>query len=138
MSNKNIIGCKLCGQVVEASKGVEVVTCNTCIQEASEWPAEVRINRSQGYPRGWKFMKQFVHQDGTVYYRGTPQPSLKGKLPPTEIKLKQKKTKAEKERERMQLFSEIGLLKSQLKKETRKTAQTKLVRQISKLQRQIK
>lgn len=137
MSDKNL-GCKLCGQVVKVPENVMIVTCNTCVNEMVDWPVEVRVAKSKGYPRGWKFMKRFVHQDGTVYDRGVIQPSLQGKLPPTEIKPKDSKTKAEKKRDQMQLLSELGILKAKLKKETRKTVQAQLVRQINKIQRKIK
>jgi hypothetical protein len=49
-----------------------------------------------GFPRGWKFFKEFVHQDGTVYHKGILKPELFGTLPPTEIKeveVKEKKKK---------------------------------------------
>ena len=39
-----------------------------------------------GYPRGWKFMNEFVDKDGNVYHKGELQTELFGTLPPTEIK----------------------------------------------------
>lgn len=41
---------------------------------------------SSGYPRGWKFMAEFVDKDGNVYHKGELQEELFGTLPPTEIK----------------------------------------------------
>lgn len=54
-----------------------------------------------GYLRGWKLMKEFVHQDGTVYYFGIEQPELKGTITPTDVKAikeKQKKDRIEKKK----------------------------------------
>lgn len=39
-----------------------------------------------GYPRGWKFMAEFVDKDGNVYHKGEKQDDLFGTLPPTIVK----------------------------------------------------
>lgn len=39
-----------------------------------------------GYPRGWKFMAEFVDKDGNVYHKGELQPDLFGSKPATPIK----------------------------------------------------
>ena len=36
-------------------------------------------------PRGWRFMKEFVDADGTVYHSGEEMPDLKGTLSPTDV-----------------------------------------------------
>jgi hypothetical protein len=46
---------------------------------------------NEGYPRGWKFMSEFVDKDGNVYHKGELQEELFGTLPPTEIKKSEKK-----------------------------------------------
>jgi len=46
-----------------------------------------------GYPRGWKFMSEFVDKEGNVYHKGELQSDLFGTLPPTEIKEIKKQTK---------------------------------------------
>ena len=56
------------------------------------------VKKKPGYPKGWRFMKEFVHVDGTVYHRGVEQPNLKGKKKPTEIVVKPKLTKKQKAR----------------------------------------
>ena len=93
--------------------------------------------KREGYPRGWKFRKLFVHSDGTVYHNGVVQPELKGTLPPTVIEPVQKKSKHEKERERQAALVELQKLKKQLNKETRKTYAAKLKSKIKKLQRHV-
>ena len=40
---------------------------------------------SSGKPRGWRWRKEFVDADGTVYHKGVEQPKLKGTLPPTNV-----------------------------------------------------
>ena len=47
-------------------------------------------------PRGWKWMKEFVDEQGNVYHKGIEQPKLKGTLKATDvaaIKAKQKMNK---------------------------------------------
>jgi hypothetical protein len=38
-------------------------------------PEEKKVS---GYPRGWKFMSEFVDKDGNVYHKGELQPELFG------------------------------------------------------------
>ena len=40
---------------------------------------------SSGKPRGWRWRKEFVDVDGTVYHKGVEQPKLKGTLSPTNV-----------------------------------------------------
>lgn len=52
-------------------------------------------NKTVGYLRGWKLMKEFVHADGTVYQYGVEQPELKGKITPTDVEsIKQQQKEA--------------------------------------------
>ena len=53
-------------------------------------PEEKKIS---GYPRGWKFMSEFVDKVGNVYHKGELQPELFGTLQPSEIKESSKKRK---------------------------------------------
>lgn len=50
-----------------------------------------------GFPRGWKFMAEFVDKDGNVYHKGELQEQLFGTLPPTEIKESKPRVKKQKE-----------------------------------------
>lgn len=52
-----------------------------------------------GYPRGWKFMIEFVDKDGNVYHKGILQEHLFGTLPPTEIKESKKSKKSERKKD---------------------------------------
>ena len=95
---------------------------------------------STGRPAGWHFMAEFVDKDGKVYHKGVEQPKLKGKLKPTVIeeKVVVKLTKGQKAEQQQTILKEIGMLKKQHKKETRKTYAAKLTSQIIKLQRDLK
>jgi hypothetical protein len=86
-----------------------------------------------GYPKGWRFMNEFVHADGTVYHKGVEQPDLKGKCTVTPIVEKPKKTKKQKEQEKMSLMDEYAALKKKLKTEKRKTVRKKIELRLSKL-----
>lgn len=57
--------------------------CWKCTAMMTPPPEE---KKSTGYPRGWKFMAEFVDKDGNVYHRGEIQSHLFGTLSPTEIK----------------------------------------------------
>jgi len=129
----NLVPCKLCGQLV--STKAKAVTCWQCVSDIVEWPEHTTRKKSQGFARGWKFMKVFVHEDGRVFHKGEEQPELKGTLPPTQIQTKPKKSKAERKRDRQAALAELGQLKKDLKKATRKTEQKKLLKRISKVQK---
>lgn len=53
--------------------------------------------QSSGYPRGWKFMAEFVDKEGNVYHKGELQEHLFGTLSPSEIKEAKPKVKKQKE-----------------------------------------
>jgi hypothetical protein len=93
------LGCSMCGKEIEVDNDCIAVQCWECTQlkvpvdpklltqrTAEKKPDDVK-------PRGWRFMKEFVDADGTVYHSGEEMPELKGTLPPTDIasiKAKQK------------------------------------------------
>lgn len=129
--------CQSCNAFVRhCSDRTGKVTCWFCVMKAVD-PPTMAIKVNPGYPRGWRFMKLFVHVDGTVYHRGVEQPELKHTLPPTPITVKPRLTKAERRERSEQALVQIAQLKTQLKGETRKTAQKKLQTQIKKLQKQV-
>lgn len=129
--------CKLCGALVH-NCGPNAVSaiCMYCINDAID-PPPTSAKKSVGYPRGWKFMTTFVHQNGTVYHKGVEQPNLKGTLKPTEIVVVTKKDKLEKKKKKEEALAQIGMLKKKLKNETKKGQLKKLQSQIKKLQRQL-
>lgn len=136
-----ILECKLCGGLVyNVSKDAVSITCSECVLEMVkelEGPKKKKLATAQGYPKGWRFMKEFVHSDGTVYHRGIEQPQLKGTLDPTAIVVKPKKTKAQKAQEKAAVMKQYADLKKQLKKETRKTRIKSLESKLKKLQKQL-
>lgn len=67
--------------------------CWKCTAMMVPPPEEKKPN---GYPRGWKFMAEFVDKEGNVYYKGELQQDLFGTLPPTEIKETKKRTSVKK------------------------------------------
>jgi hypothetical protein len=80
------LNCKKCNTPVsKVSYDADAVTCWRCCAMMADPPVIGQQKRS-GNPRGWKFMKEYVAKDGTVYHRGVVQPALKGKRPITEIK----------------------------------------------------
>lgn len=135
------LDCKLCGTLVTGvSEEAVSVTCWECVSEmlrAQAPPTKRKLATAEGYPKGWRFMKEFVHANGTVYHRGVEQPNLKGSLPPTVIVVKPKKTKAQKAQAKAELLQQYNDLKKQLKKETRKTAIKRIESKLKKLQKQI-
>ena len=130
----NTLDCRNCGTLVKVDPRTVSCLCFQCTIETM-WGAAPRIEKKKvGYPKGWRFMKEFVHADGTVFHKGIVQPDLKGSLPATEIVAKPKKTAKQKAEEKAQLAENISKLKKQLKTESRRTHQKKIESQIRKLQ----
>lgn len=77
-----------CGQYLKVADNVVKVICWKCTSKGIPVPTNVsKSNSASGFPRGWKFMKEFVHQNGTVYHKGVEQQSLRGTLEPTPFKI---------------------------------------------------
>jgi hypothetical protein len=138
-----VMECKICGVAVpKVDPKTEEVTCYMCIfemlSEANESTSVKKVKGTkEGYPKGWRFMKEFVHSNGTVYHKGIEQPDLKGKVDATVIEVKPKKTKQQREEEKAKALVEYNNLKKALKKETRKTIRKKLESKLKRLQKQI-
>ena len=130
----------LCSNWVEGvSETAVAVLCSRCSQALV--PFEETYKKKSDKPRGWAFMKEYVHKDGTVYHKGKEQPELKGTLPPTKIEQKEpgkKLTKGQRESKRNELLVEFNKLKKAHVKEKRKTYKAKIKSQMNKLQREIK
>lgn len=121
----------------KASEGVTSITCWACVNEILTESLPPQPKKKVGYPKGWRFMKEFVHADGTVYYRGVEQPELKGKKKPTEIAIKPKLSKKQKEEQRLSLVDEYATLKKKLKTEKRKTVRKKIELRLNKISKLI-
>ena len=132
--------CDTCNRIVEKVdvKAVKV-KCWKCVSKMVKGP-EIKSSVKSDKPRGWKFMKEYVHTDGTVYHKGIEQPELKGTLPVSSIELKEEKkklTKQEKSDLQTKLGTEIQNLKSAMFNEKRKTKRAEIQRTIQKLNRQL-
>ena len=76
-----------CDQYLKVADNVIKVICWKCTSKGVPAPNNInKSNAASGFLRGWKFMKEFVHQNGTVYHKGVEQPSLHGTLEPTPFK----------------------------------------------------
>lgn len=83
---------RICYEEVLVDNNAESALCWKCTAMMTPPPEE---KKSSGYPRGWKFMVEFVDKDGNVYHKGEIQDHLFGTLPPTEIKPSKKRDKKE-------------------------------------------
>lgn len=83
---------RCCYEEVLVDDNTKAVLCWKCTAMMAPPPEE---KKPSGYPRGWKFMVEFVDKEGNVYHKGELQETLFGTLPPTEIKesTKQRKKK---------------------------------------------
>lgn len=133
--------CKICGAFVhKVGDNVQAITCHDCVTDMMrqyDEPSKKKQATAQGYPKGWRFMKEFVHANGTVYFKGVEQPDLKGKYDATPIIVKPKKSKAQKAQEKVDNMKRYSELKKLLKKETRKGVIKKLESELKRLQKQI-
>lgn len=134
-----------CGRIVEVDSEIESVMCWECVQKLCPVdPAKLMQrkvkNPNDVKPRGWRFMKEFVDQDGTVYHAGEEMPDLKGTLPPTDI-IAIKKAQKEKSKERKshkaerEAKKEAKLLKEfEKKKKIKEHEERKKEKELAKLQ----
>jgi len=124
------------------SNDCEAVLCYRCVQRIVEPPIiRGEYVAKSDKPKGWKFMKLFVAQDGTVYHKGEEQPELKGTLPATVIEPKEPKKKMTKEEKQVaitKLSAEISDLKAILFSEQRKGKRAEATRRLSKAHRELK
>lgn len=85
-----------CYEEVLVDENAKSVLCWKCTATLLPPP---EIKTPSGYPRGWKFMAEFVDKDGNVYHKGELQENLFGTLPPSEIKKSEPKLKPKKKKE---------------------------------------
>jgi hypothetical protein len=111
-----------CNSNLRVTENVVTAVCWKCI--ARKMPApEQKSQQPSGFPRGWKFFNEFVHQDGKVYHKGVEQPELFGTLKPTEIREIEPKERKKKETldDKIQQEYYQKLKSKKVKKSTRKT-----------------
>lgn len=75
-----------CNEKIRVMEGIVSATCWKCVASKIPGPTLNDKTVSTGFPRGWKFFKEFVHENGKVYHKGEEKPELFGTLPATEIK----------------------------------------------------
>lgn len=139
-SDTHTLPCRDCGALYEKSVDVVSHVCWECVHEMCGEQELPKKKKATGFPRGWAFMKEFVHEDGKVYHKGVEQPKLKGTKKPTPIKVaapKPKKSKAQRAREKQELLVKFTELKKQIKKEKRVTYRRKLETQLRKIEKQL-
>lgn len=97
------MNCTNCGAPagVKVDSDVKSVVCWRCCASYGPLIVERHEHESTGFPKGWKFFKQFVHTDGRVFEKGVENESLKGTLAPTQIKDKPKLSKFQKEQKKL-------------------------------------
>lgn len=132
------IECNNCGTDVKVANDVANVICHECVTElVAPPPISKTTKKADGFPKGWRFYKEFVHTDGTVYHKGVEQPELKNTLPPTTVVEKPKQSKKEKAEQKQTLIEEYAALKKKLKSEKRKTVRKKIELRLSKISKLI-
>ena len=62
-----------CYEEVLVDESTKSVLCWKCTAMMLPPPEEKKVS---GYPRGWKFMNEFVDKEGNVYHKGELQPEL--------------------------------------------------------------
>ena len=131
---------KLCNEFVAIAETSVAAVCWKCVTKVVEAPIQRAVQEKSDKPKGWKFMKVYVHKDGTVYFKGVEQTSLKGTMPVTVIQPKEDKKKMSKQEKADRLASlgkEIQSLKAELFAETRKGKKSEITRKLSKLNREL-
>ena len=105
-----------CKEWVPVGPDVTATLCHRCVNKTVESPDIRGGYKSSGRIRGWQFMKEFVHKDGTVFHKGIEQPTLKGTLEPTEAKPEKKKlSKSEKLELRNKVMQQMAMVRGELK-----------------------
>jgi hypothetical protein len=132
---------ELCDSWSAVGNDATAVLCSRCVQKHVEPPIQRGAAPKSDRPRGWKFIKEFVMADGTVYHKGIEQPALKGTLPATKIEPKPEKKKISKEEKQANIHAlgiEIKGLKALLVTEQRKGKRAEAARKLSKANRELK
>lgn len=132
--------CERCGAVnVKVDEVVKAVTCHVCcahmgpqvITAAAKVAAE-----GPKRPKGWRFMNEYVDEEGNVFNKGVEKPELKGTLTATVIVPKEKKSTFHKEQEKAAKEEKLAkkfarkqekLKKAEIKKEKEKSTNEEII-----------
>jgi hypothetical protein len=131
---------KKCNNYVAIAETSIAAVCSACVNKVVEPPVLKHVQEKSDKPRGWKFMKVYVHANGTVFHKGVEQPNLKGTLPVTDVSAKDTKKKMSKQEKADRLVivgKQIQHLKAELFGETRKGKKSEIAKQLSKLNREL-
>lgn len=121
--NNSPLSIKRCYEEVYVDDHVVKVLCWRCTSEMLP-PIQSQKKIHSGYPRGWKFMGEFVDTEGNVYHKGELQESLFGTLPPTQITT-EKKTKVKKKSFNDKIMEEVSKRVVKKKSKSRKKGEKK-------------
>lgn len=95
---------KICHEEILVDDSIQSALCWKCTAVLAPPPEE---KKPSGYPRGWKFMVEFVDKDGNVFHKGEIQLHLFGTLPPTEIKETEKKNPSKQKKKKSTIDDKI-------------------------------
>ena len=118
-----------CGGEAFADSNCIKVVCSNCVMKMtmsllSEKERDkvfgLTTQRKAPFPRGWKWMNEFVDESGNVYHKGAEQKKLKGTRPFTDILAMKARQKANKEKRK--LAEQKKLLKMAAEKKELKKA----------------
>lgn len=132
---------RTCDEWCKPGKNATAILCYKCTMALTEPPEVGTGYKTKGYPRGWQFMKEFVHTDGTVYFKGVEQPELKGTLPISDFSDKPQKPKLsrkEKQELKDQLLQQLIFTRGQLANAKLKKDMNSSKSQLKKIERQLK
>jgi hypothetical protein len=105
-----------CNNWIPVGISVTAVLCSKCVSKTTSPPEINKGYISSGKLRGWQFMKEFVDQQGNVFFKGVEQPKLKGTLKATEPPPEKKKlSKLEKSTLREKILEQIVSVKRNIK-----------------------
>jgi hypothetical protein len=118
----------VCNSIVEVAETSEKVICWACVVRLLGNPIiKNEAPKNIGFPRGWKFMSEFIDKDGNVYHKGVLVPELKDTKKPSKVKPTKKKAK----KENQVNFDEIKSLKAKIKAEKDQKKKRKLELKLS-------
>jgi hypothetical protein len=129
-----------CDQWCKVGKNATAILCYKCTMSLTEPPEYSGGYKTKGFPRGWQFMSEFVHTDGTVYFKGKEQPDLKGTKEPSQIETKSKPKLSRKEKQELkdQLLQQLVFTRGQLANAKLKRDINTSKSQLKKIERQLK
>lgn len=129
--------CSECGkEKVRVEESVVKVIGPKCVANYGPAIIEKKVSEPTGFPKGWKFFKQFVHADGRVFEKGEEREDLKGTLPPTVIEKKPKLTKREREQKKLEKEKKAAQRHERKMKLLKKEKEKKLKKIQQKMQEQ--